>query len=55
MGGTVNGWDALGKLFDNLKYILLFAALVLVGYGLLNLDAVLAFGAKAIDMVKAAK
>lgn len=48
-------WEALGKFFDLVKLVLIVGLIVAVGYGLLNLDAVLKFGAQAIDILKAAR
>ena len=48
-------WAFLGKLLDFLKLVLVAGLLVAVGYGLLNLDAVLAFAKEAIEILKAAR
>ena len=49
------GWTAVGKFFDLLKLVLVVGLLAAVGYGLLNLDAVVKFAAQAIDLLKAAR
>lgn len=48
-------WDAVSKAIDLLKLVLIIGLIVAVGYGLLNLDAVLQFTGKAIDLLKAAR
>ena len=48
-------WEAFGKLLDFGKLVLIVALLAAVGYGLLNLDAVLKFGAQALEILKAAR
>jgi hypothetical protein len=49
------GWVAVGKFLDLLKLVIVVGLLVGVGYGLLNLDAVLKFAGQAIDLLKAAR
>lgn len=48
-------WDAVGKALDLVKLLVIVGLLVAVGYGLLNLDAVLRFGAQALELLKAAR
>lgn len=48
-------WEAVGKALDLVKVLVIVGLLVAVGYGLLNLDAVLRFGAQAIELLKAAR
>lgn len=48
-------WEALGKFFDLLKLVLVVTLIIMVGYGLLNLDAVLAFSKQALELLKAAR
>lgn len=48
-------WDAVGKALDLAKLVLIVGLIVAVGYGLLNLDAVLKFGEQAIGLLKAAR
>ena len=49
------GWAAVGKLIDLVKLLVIIALLGAVGYGLLKLDAVLAFSKEAIELLKAAR
>lgn len=48
-------WEAFGKALDFAKLVLVVGLIVAVGYGLLNLDAVLAFTKEAIEILKAAR
>lgn len=48
-------WAFLSKLLDFLKLLVVVGLIVAVGYGLLNLDAVLQFAGQAIDLLKAAR
>lgn len=50
-----SGWDVAGKVIDLLKLVIVAGLLVAVGVGLFNLDAVLAFGKQAIELLKAAR
>lgn len=48
-------WEAFGKSLDVFKLVIVVGLLAAVGYGLLNLDAVLKFAAQAIELLKAAR
>lgn len=44
-----------GKVLDFLKLLVVVGLLIAVGYGMLNLDALLKFAGNAIDLLKAAR
>jgi len=48
-------WEALGKLFDLLKVIIIIGLIVAVGYGILNMEATLQFTKEAIELLKSAR
>jgi len=48
-----NVWDVALKLAENIKYVLGFLLILLIGYGLLNLDAVVTFLREAMGAFKA--